>query len=139
MSYVASNTPNPTSSTQIGYSQTYNLTPATIITSGTQASISTFIGTIPIGVWLLTTSIYSNSLLSDFSTTQSSVQVTGSFGVLIANNEVELQTGYNTIFLPLTTSFYSNGSSPNITVTLSITGNGIGSTTAGTITLIKIA
>jgi hypothetical protein len=58
MACYAPNTPLPTSSTQIGYSYTTDLTRATTTTANSAISETTTITNVPVGVWM----IYGNVL-----------------------------------------------------------------------------
>jgi hypothetical protein len=132
MSFSSSYTPNPTSTTQIGYSTYRTITPVTGI-SGT-SNIST--SDIPQGIILFIGYIKSSRPNNAFGTTQGYIQAYISPS-LIFHSSFQNQNGFNCLETTLTFGFYNNGTEV-LSVEIGISGLD-DSTTSGSYTLTKIA
>lgn len=149
MSYHAPNTPNPSSSTQIGYSMTLSATTVTTTSANLKATSTTTNHNIPIGEWIIVGSclvagptniaigiLYDNVAIGGDCT----IRVSGGGSLIAVSGFSSPSQTFS--YMPLTPSgcFYSNGTL-GIDVILSATSNSSTSDVKNTASLkiIKIA
>ena len=143
MACYAPNTPLPTSSTQIGYSVIHVLNTASTSTTHLSATMSTYINTVPIGVWSLSGYVTAEGQSNRALVTQAYANVSTDQGILVSMSGLDIGASntnpFVSILLPFTGVFYSAGNL-NLTVQLLVRSS---STTIcnsyGSIVLTKIA
>jgi hypothetical protein len=121
MSYKASNTPNPTSPIQIGYSMSLTANEAKSTVANITVSVSTTNSNIPIGVWIIS----GYSLTAGFS--NATVATNGDCIISYSTGDVIAQSGFQSPaisykYLNPTGIFYSDGTT-DIVVKLDATTN----------------
>ena len=140
MSYTASNTPFPTSSTQIGYYMGLSATKATSTLANTPVSVNTTTLDIPKGVWIISGNILTSG------TSNANVALEGSCTISYFGGSSITSVGFKSTspiaymsYAP-NDIFYSNG---NIGITVSLTAvtssSSTNASTTASLSIIKIA
>jgi len=133
MSYSASNTPNPTLSSQIGYSMNLTGTRAETTVANTTVSVSTTNSNIPIGVWIISGYCLTAGALNTTVATQGACIISYSTGGIIAEDGFQSSAiAYE--YLTPNGVFYSDGTT-DIVVRLDATSSSSTTYTATTATL----
>jgi len=139
MSYSASNTPNPTLSSQIGYSMNLTATQAVSTVANTSVSVSTTNSNIPIGVWIISGFCITSGVGNANVAINGDCLISYSTGGTIALDGFQSPAIRKKYLIPRGV-FYSDGTT-DIVVRLDATtnSNSTNATTTATLKITKIA